>query len=83
MVGFFANVAAALSLVALTCATVAWEAARPSSASAGGERNNQLHETRVERLPAPILSLDVSPGSDLAVAALSDGRVRVWVLLAT
>ena len=39
-----------------------------------------LREIRMERLPAPILSLDVAPGSDLTVTALSDGRVRAWHL---
>jgi len=39
-----------------------------------------VKEVRVERLPAPILSLDAAQASDLAVAALSDGRVRVWHL---
>jgi len=43
-----------------------------------GSRKTALSQIRVERLPAPILSLDVAPGSDLAAAALSDGRVRVW-----
>ncbi len=39
-------------------------------------RKPTIRDVRVERLPAPILSLDVAPSSDLAVAAMSDGRVR-------
>jgi WD40 repeat protein len=45
---------------------------------ADGANNPALSEIRVDRLQAPILSLDVAPESDLAVAALSNGRVRVW-----
>jgi WD40 repeat protein len=50
------------------------------SAVAGNGHKPVLREGRVERLPAPILSLDFAQRSDLAVAALSDGRVRVWQL---
>ena len=51
-----------------------------SSTVAGAGSKPTLHEIRVERVPAPILSLDVAQASGLAVAALSDGRVRVWHL---
>jgi WD40 repeat protein len=47
---------------------------------AGRDGNPAVREMRVERLSAPVLSLDVAPGGDLAVAAMSDGRARVWHL---
>jgi WD40 repeat protein len=49
-------------------------------ADAQSGRKPAIRDVRAERLPAPILSLDVAPGSDLAAAALSDGRVRAWHL---
>lgn len=54
--------------------------ARSSATSVKGGRKPALSEIRVDRLPAPILSLDVASGSDLAAAALSDGRARIWHL---
>jgi hypothetical protein len=53
-----------------------------SSVAVGAGNNHRpvIRETRTERLPAPILSLDLAPSSDLAVAAMSDGRIRTWHL---
>ena len=39
-----------------------------------------LHQVRIEELSKPILAFDIANGSDLAAAALSDLRVRVWRL---
>jgi WD40 repeat protein len=51
-----------------------------SHSDAKTERKLATRDIRVERLTSPILSLDVAPGSDLAVAAMSNGRVRAWHL---
>src|SRR5579862_2233259 len=39
-----------------------------------------LREVRIDKLSAFILSFDIANGSDLAVAALADRRIRVWNL---
>jgi len=39
-----------------------------------------LREVRIDKLSAFILSFDIANGSDLAVAALADRRIRVWKL---
>jgi WD40 repeat protein len=39
-----------------------------------------LHQVRIEELSNPILAFDIASGSDLAAAALSDLRVRLWRL---
>lgn len=72
--------AAALTSSVLVFAIVAPGISLSSRADAESGRKPAVRDVRVERLPAPILSLDVAPGSDLAVAAMSDGRVRAWHL---
>ncbi len=76
---FFRNITTALTSTVLVFAIVA--PGIPPFSRADAERHKPaIRDVHVERLPAPILSLDVAPGSDLAVAAMSDGRVRAWRL---
>lgn len=77
MLTCFGKITAVLALPALIIGSLASGIARSSSTVPEGRRKPALFEIRVDRLPAPILSLDVAPGSDLVVVALSDGRVRV------
>ena len=77
---FSRNIATALTSSVLVFATVGHGIPLFSRAGAESGRKPAIRDLRVERMPAPILSLDVAPGSDLAVAAMSDGRVRVWHL---
>ena len=47
---------------------------------AANQHAPEVVERHTEHLPAPILSLDFARDSDLAAAALSNGRVRIWHL---
>jgi WD40 repeat protein len=79
-VRFSRNITTALTSSGLVFAIVAPGMGLSSGVGTEGGRKPAIRERRVERLPAPILSLDVVPGSDLAVAAMSDGRLRAWHL---
>src|ERR1700691_4224548 len=79
-VKFSRNITTVLTSSVLVIAIAAPGIPLFSRADAESGSKPAIRDVRVERLPAPILSLDVAPGSDLAVAAMSDGRVRVWHL---
>jgi len=79
-VRFCRNITTALTFSVLIFAIVAPGIPLFSRADSESGRKTAIREVRVERLPAPILSIDVARGSDLAVAAMSDGRVRAWRL---
>lgn len=74
----FRKITAVLPLPALIIAGLASGIAPLSSAAAEKSRRPVLSEMGVARFSAPILSLEVAPGSDLAAVALTDGHVRVW-----
>jgi WD40 repeat protein len=54
--------------------------ARPAGQSSDKNAKLYLRESRIERFPKPILAFDIASGSDLAAAAFSDLRVRIWRL---
>ncbi len=65
-----------MGLTLILCVPVS-QAVAPAS---GKSRRPKLKKVAYREFGAAIFSLDLASGSDLAVVALSDGRVRVWRL---